>query len=81
MLTSAQCKFVCLPLSHCKPKCVQLLLLGKNITIICREPYKALDCFFEVVHGLGNEEFLIKLLNVASEISVTHLEILYYLKV
>ncbi len=46
-----------------------------------REPHKALDCFFEGVHGLGHEEFLVKLLRVSTDVSATQLEILYYLKV
>ncbi len=54
--------------------------LGHKIILFSnREPYKALDNFFEVVHGLGCEEFLMKLLKV--DVTGTPLEILYYLKV
>ena len=52
-----------------------------DVGFVWREPYKALDSFFEVVHGLGNEEFLIKLLKLSTEVTVTQLETLYYLQV
>ena len=56
------------------------LYIFRTLTIFWnREPYKALDNFFEVVHGLGCEEFLMKLLKV--DVTGTPLEILYYLKV
>ncbi|CAH1786774.1 unnamed protein product, partial [Owenia fusiformis] len=55
-------------------------LLGQSY-LNSNEPEKALDCFLEAVHGVGNEEFLLQKLLMCDDESIPKLEILYYLKV
>ncbi|XP_019626298.1 PREDICTED: nuclear pore complex protein Nup160-like isoform X3 [Branchiostoma belcheri] len=47
----------------------------------CGEPHKAVDCFLQGVHGVGNEDFLLNKLLQPTDQELEHLPVLYLVKV
>ncbi|XP_078662026.1 nuclear pore complex protein Nup160-like [Branchiostoma floridae x Branchiostoma belcheri] len=47
----------------------------------CGEPHKAMDCFLQGVHGVGNEDFLLNKLLQPTDQELEHLPVLYLVKV
>ncbi|XP_078583967.1 nuclear pore complex protein Nup160-like isoform X2 [Branchiostoma floridae x Branchiostoma japonicum] len=47
----------------------------------CGEPQKAVDCFLQGVHGVGNEDFLLNKLLQPTDQELPHLPVLYLVKV
>ncbi|CAH1256707.1 NUP160 [Branchiostoma lanceolatum] len=47
----------------------------------CGEPHKAVDCFLQGVHGVGNEDFLLNKLLQPTDQELPHLPVLYLVKV